>query len=280
MSFYDSLLMKYGTNEPIFFNDIEFENYSQIWIKKQLKKLCDEGELIRFEKGVYYIPTNTVFGKSILNPRKVIEKKFINDGKDVIGYYSGLVLLNKLRLSTQMPNVLEVCTNNETTNVRSVMVGNQKVLLRKSRTEITKNNVAVLAFLEMMNDINPATLGDDEKGYITEYIRDNGITQGDIVLYAPVFPDKVMRNLIESEVIFNIEKWCETAIKTLQKIVNYNLLKKIFINNQLPSTVKMVDGSWIVRANPGNYFNVRISFFSKPFGVLSVEFENLLIVLL
>ncbi len=207
MSFYDSLLMKYGTNEPILFNEITFENYSQIWIKKQLKSLCDEGKLIRFEKGVYYIPTDTVFGKSLLNPRKVIEKKFIKDGEDVIGYYSGLVLLNKLRLSTQMPNVLEICTNNETTNVRSVFVGKQKVLLRKSRTEITKDNVAVLSFLEMMNEITPTSLGDEEKGYIVEYIRDNKITKNDIVSYAPVFPDKVMRNLIESEVIFNVTQW-------------------------------------------------------------------------
>ena len=29
---------------------------------------------MRFDKGIYYIPTQTVLGKSILNPRKVIEK--------------------------------------------------------------------------------------------------------------------------------------------------------------------------------------------------------------
>ena len=81
MTLYEYLLQQYGTNEPIISADIVFKNYSRPWVMKQLKSLCEDGKLIRFEKGIYYIPTDTVFGKSILNPRKVIEKKYINDGE-------------------------------------------------------------------------------------------------------------------------------------------------------------------------------------------------------
>lgn len=120
-----------------------------------MQALCEERKIIRYEKGVYYIPTKTVFGDSILNPRKVIEKKYIKDGDKIIGYYSGITFQNQLKLTTQMPNVIEVYTNNETAKIRDVFVGKQKVILRKARTTINNDNVAVLSFLELMNDITP-----------------------------------------------------------------------------------------------------------------------------
>ena len=163
MALYEYLLQKYGTNEPILSSDITFKDYSRPWVMKQLKSLCDDGKLMRFEKGVYYIPTDTVFGKSVLSPRKVIEKKYINDGENIIGYYSGVTFQNQLKLTTQMPNVIEIYTNKESTNVRSVMVGKQKVILRKARTDINSTNVAVLSFLEMMNDITPRLLNREKK---------------------------------------------------------------------------------------------------------------------
>lgn len=207
MNFFDSLIEKYGRNEPIFLTDISYENYSKPWIMKKIKALCESGELIRYEKGIYYIPTNTVFGKSILNPYKVIEKKYIKDDKNTFGYYSGLTLQNRLKMSTQNPNIIEIYTNNETTNIRNVVVGGQKVMLRKARTAINNSNSAVLSFLELMNDITPRSLDEDKKGRIIDYIRQNDIRKNDIITYASVFPDRVMRNLIESEAIFSVAQW-------------------------------------------------------------------------
>ena len=204
MQFYYYLLEKFGTNEPIMSNEIEFEDYSKPWIYKQLNVLVNEGKLLRFEKGVYYIPTDTVFGKSLLNPRKVIEKKYISDGNETVGYYSGVTFQNQLRLTTQMSNVIEIYTNNEPSRVRDVFVGNQRVLLRRARTKITDSNVAVLSFLELMNDTSPAFIDEERKQLIENYIESNGITRKKITEYAPVFPDKVMRNLIESEVIYSV----------------------------------------------------------------------------
>ena len=163
MTLYDSLLQTYGTNEPIFSSEISFEDYSRPWISKQLAQLCEEGKLIRYEKGLYYIPTDTVLGKSLLNPRKVIERKYISNNGNVMGYYSGLTLQNQLRLTTQMSNVIEIYTNNEPTRVRDVLVGKQKVQLRRARTTITASNAAVLCFLELMNALDPVVLDDEKK---------------------------------------------------------------------------------------------------------------------
>lgn len=204
MTLYDSLLETYGTNEPIFSNEICFEDYSRPWISKQLAQLCENGKIIRYEKGVYYIPTDTVFGKSLLNPRKVIERKYISNNGNIIGYYSGLTLQNQLRLTTQMSNVIEIYTNNEPTRVRDVFVGKQKVLLRRARTTITAANVAVLSFLELMNTLDPVMLDDEKKSILISYISDRQIKRKDITTYAPFFPDNAMRTLIESEVIYSV----------------------------------------------------------------------------
>ena len=170
MTLFEFMLEKYGTNEPILSSDISFQNYSRPWIYKQLNHLCKEEKIVRYEKGIYYIPTQTPFGKSLLNPRKVIEQKYITQDGEIIGYYSGITFQNQLRLTTQMPNVIEIYTNNETTRVRDVSIGTQKILLRKSRAKITSFNVNVLSFLELMNDLDPSTLDDEKREIITRFI--------------------------------------------------------------------------------------------------------------
>ena len=204
MTLFESILQQYGTNEPILSSEVSFQGYSRPWIYKQLNQLCEDGKLVRYEKGVYYIPTQTPFGKSLLNPRKVIERKYISQGGEVVGYYSGMTFQNQLRLTTQMPNVIELYTNNETTRVRDVFVGTQKVLLRRARTKITAANADVLSFLELMNDLTSDVIDDEKKAIITRFISDRKITRKDISTYAPVFPDKAMRTLIESEVIYSV----------------------------------------------------------------------------
>ena len=204
MTLFESLLGEYGTNEPILSSDISFRDYSRPWISKQLAQLCEEGKLIRYEKGIYYIPTQTPFGKSLLNPRKVIERKYISRAGETIGYYSGITFQNQLRLTTQMPNVIEIYTNNETTRVRDVFVGKQKVLLRKARTRITASNVDVISFLELMNDLDPSGLDAEKKLILKQFINDRKITRSDITTYAPACPDKALRTLVESEVIYSV----------------------------------------------------------------------------
>ena len=204
MTLFESILQQYGTNEPILSSDIVFQDYSRPWIYKLLNQLCEEGKIVRFEKGIYYIPTQTPFGKSLLNPRKVIECKYISQGGETVGYYSGITFQNQLRLTTQMPNVIEIYTNNETTRVRDVYVGKQKVLLRRARTKITAANADALSFLELMNDLNPDMLDEEKRSILIKFITDRKITRKDITTYAPVFPDKSLRTLIESEVIYSV----------------------------------------------------------------------------
>lgn len=204
MAFFDYLSETFGENEPIFLDDIKFKDYSKAWIAKQLSSLCENGKLIRFERGIYYIPICTPFGKSVLNPNKVIERKYIIDKGIASGFYSGMTALNKLGLSTQMPNKIEICTNNETTKLRNIKVSNQNVVLRRSRVKITNDNINVIRFLDIMNTVPANFFDNDRKFIIRKWIVDNKITRSMLLKYAPAFPDKAFRNLIESEAIFYV----------------------------------------------------------------------------
>jgi len=204
MAFYEYLVDLFGYNEPIMINEIAYKDYSKPWISKELADLCACGKLIRFEKGVYYVPKMTALGPSKLNPQKIIEKRFIAAGDERKGYYSGATFLNMTGLSTQVPNIVEIYTNAESAKVREIVVGQLRVILRRARTPITKDNVAVQSFLELMNSVSPSFFDDERRRIILDFIRQNGISKKDITEYAASFPDKAIRTLVESEVIYDV----------------------------------------------------------------------------
>ena len=204
MTLYDVLLETYGYNEPILTNEIQFNNYSKPWIYKELKRLCDSGEIKRFEKGVYYIPKKSPLGMSLLNPAKVVEKKYIKRNEDVCGYYAGYYLLNLLGLSTQVPNIIEIYSNNESSKVRDIRIGSQNIRVRKPRVNITSENAPVLVFLELMNIVDVHSLDDEKKKIIEKYLSDYNISRKDITKYSPAYPDKAVRTMVESEVIYSV----------------------------------------------------------------------------
>ncbi|MCL2819742.1 MAG: hypothetical protein FWD38_02770 [Oscillospiraceae bacterium] len=204
MDFREYLFNKYGYNEPINVGDIKYKNYSRPWIFLKLKDMVDSGEIKRFDTGIYYIPEKLPWGDSVLNSKKVIEQRFISNGGEVYGYIAGLSLLNKAGLSTQIPNMVEIVTNNESTRVRDIKVGNQCVRARRARTEVSKENAETLQFLDLMNIITPSTIDETERLMLSKYIKNTDVTKDSILLYAGIFPAKAMRNMVESGAIYEL----------------------------------------------------------------------------
>lgn len=202
MILFDYLYNTYGTNEPIFISDIKFKNYSKPWIDKEIASLCSSGKIIRFERGIYYIPTDTIFGKTLLDPNKVIEKKYIFKNGEIIGFYSGLTALNNLGLTTQVPNVIEICTNNEATKVRDIEIGGQKIIIRKSKIKITNDNFNTIQLLDIMNYVPNNFFDKERKSIIKKWVKKKNITRESVLEYVSEFPNKTSRNIIESEAIF------------------------------------------------------------------------------
>ena len=88
----EKLKNKFGVNQPIFTSEIleEMSEYSRPRVFQLLNKAEKDGSIIRFEKGVYYIPTQTRYGKSLISVEQVIRKKYISNNDEIYGIYGGL----------------------------------------------------------------------------------------------------------------------------------------------------------------------------------------------
>lgn len=203
----EKLNRAFKPNTPIFMEEIRalLSEYSRSRIYQFIAEAVKNGALVRYDNGVYYIPTKTLLGVSKLNPQKIIEKKYIGSGDSVYGIYGGTLLLNSMEVTAQVPNVIEIFTNNETMRRREVMVGYQKVVLRKSRIPITVKNVELFRLMEFFNSIDINKMDKDTSfAQVVSHIRENGLARNEIIEYAQNFPAKAVKNLLQSGVLNKI----------------------------------------------------------------------------
>ena len=198
----------YGYDVPIFTEDI-FEcmnDYSRQRIYQLIKEALEKGILVRFDTGVYYLPTKTEFGFSTISVDEVVYKKYISNNNETFGIYGKDIIDLNFLLSYQVPNSIEVITNKESRDVREIEIKGRRVILRKSRLEITKNNVKTYIFMELFNNINLRKYKEDlmAQDSVKKYIKKNKINNKKIYELAKFFPAKTMKNLAISGVLYEI----------------------------------------------------------------------------
>ena len=192
---------RFGVNEPIFTKEImvSWSEYSRARVFQLIKILCEDGSLMRDIPGVYYLPKESFWeGTWLLSTGKIIEKRYLKSNGKVIGYYSGLTLMNKVGLSNQVPFTDDIVTMNETTTVRWVNVGKARVILRRARVKINEQNAPVMQLLEIFSRYD---------GPLAKYQQDNiiglvgGKIDGDVLKEcAKCFPKRALENFKKSEV--------------------------------------------------------------------------------
>lgn len=202
MELVEKLKTLYGENEPILIDEIRktFSNYSISRVAQFINQMIEKDKIARFETGIYYIPTETMFGKSKLSFQKVVEKKYIKDNKVIYGFYTGLIFANTLGITMQVQNVIEIYTNRETTRVRNVRVGNITVKLRRARVQITNNNFKELQFLELLNQMSNKDVMDYKENLIN-YVKEEKIDVKKLLAYVENYPAKTFKNLTLSGVL-------------------------------------------------------------------------------
>ena len=200
-SFIDILETAYQANAPIFMEDIidAFPDTSRQTLYRRINTELEKGTLARFERGIYYIPTKTRFGKSLLDPDKVIEKKWIRDNGEIIGYISGANLANRVGISEQVPATLEITTNKETTRVREVSAfgGWKSIVLRKPRKPIADDNVKALQFLDIITNEPVSSMSD----YAIDALKKLAAVAGRSKVYecAAEYPQRTSKQLVDCE---------------------------------------------------------------------------------
>lgn len=194
---YDYLIDNYQTNEPIFVADIELP-VSDCNLRQMLKALCDSEKIRRFDTGVYYLPKPSILKNGVpLAADEVAVAKYIFRKGEVYGFYSGYTFANQLGISTQVPYVKEIVSNNASARVKEVQVRNKKILLRRARIPVNNDNYVVLQFLELLKDLDQYYDIEFEAvcERLSKYVKDENITKVDIDRYITDYPDKIYKNI-------------------------------------------------------------------------------------
>lgn len=202
---YQYLVEKYKPNEPIFVSDINLP-ISDGNLRQMFKNLCDDGLVKRFDTGVYYIPKESrLKGGVPLGADTVAKAKYISRNGNIDGYYAGYTFANQLGLTVQVPYVTEIVSNNASARAREINMKGKRIVLRKSRTQITKENCRVLQFLDLLKDIDTYIdcSAEDASERLMNYIRTESITRNDIDKYISQFPVKVYKNMYEMR-LYNV----------------------------------------------------------------------------
>lgn len=205
--FIERLKEKFNIDEPIFTNEILelFDGFTRAYVFRLINKAKSAGEIEQFDNGVYYIPQRTVLGLSTITADDVINKKYLRNGNEVYGVYSGLKLQNIFSVTTQMPNTVEIVTNNETMRKRQVEIDGRTFILRKSRCPISRVNVNAYTVLQLFNDMGTQIrLDDSAKDKVVSFIRKNNVSARELMSLATVFPAQTTKSLIVNGVLNEI----------------------------------------------------------------------------
>ena len=111
---------------------------------KALNRLVVSGKLKKISKGRFYKPEETPFGE--LEPDEYqIAKDLLEKNGKIIGYLTGLSIYNKLGLTTQISNIIQIGRN----EFRPPLVrGKYKISFILQKNAINKENIPLLQILD------------------------------------------------------------------------------------------------------------------------------------
>lgn len=199
----------FGYDEPILTEELRDKvPIKDSALRTKLKRLVDNGRLERYSNGIYFIPKpNSLLKKMSLPIKKVIRKKYLYAGNKPVGYETGIAFANRLNLTTQTAGVIDVVTNIETNRKRTANINNWRIILRKPRAPIEKENIKVLQVLDLLSNfeqISEKSL-EDSSDIVKNYLRDVKIDEKEL--------NEILKNYSKNTII-NATKSTYMKIRT------------------------------------------------------------------
>lgn len=156
-------IMKYGKAEPIYSKILARELQHEFGMDhdkavaacavavSRIIKDKEIPELRMYQKGIYYLTAQTIFGELGIDTERLIEDKYI---RGEMGYEGGLMLLHRAGLTTQVPNERLIVTNKAKNGHRPDKQLN--IYIKPPRVTITAKNKAYLQVLDMLELLDDA----------------------------------------------------------------------------------------------------------------------------
>lgn len=159
-----------------------------------LKRLADRGLIERFQKGVYYRAKQTVFGKARPSEDILEAQLLTRRGNEIIGYETGLSLMNKIGLTTLVPKKREIATNAYRKNIDE-----RYIIARKPVITVNAGNFRYLQFLDVIRDLSEAPVdAENPKALLHTFAEKNGLDTVETLKYARHhYPQRTLLNLVD-----------------------------------------------------------------------------------
>ncbi len=150
-------------------------------VNLNLKRYADKNIIERIQKGIYYKPKMTAFGK-IKPPIDLATTKLCTEhGNEIIGYIGGELLLNQLGLSTLMPKNKVIVTN----KYRAKVIENTHIILVKPVTEVKRTNYRYLQIIDVISMLENAFIDAVKPNdIILNFIRKYSLNELELLKYA------------------------------------------------------------------------------------------------
>lgn len=159
-----------------------------------MKRLADRGLIERFQKGVYYRAKQTVFGKARPSKDILDAQLLTRRGNEIIGYETGLSLMNRIGLTTLVPKKREIATNAYRKNI-----DDRYIIVRKPVVTVNAGNFRYLQLLDVIRDLPEAPVdADDPKALLHAFAERNELDAIEALTYARRhYPQKTLLNLVD-----------------------------------------------------------------------------------
>lgn len=195
---------RYRVNEPIFVSDIALP-VTNTNLRQMFKVLCDSGQIMRYDTGIYYLKGKSKLkGGTVMSADEVARYKYISRNNQINGYYSGYTFANQIGLTTQVPFTIEIVSNYSSAKYREISLKNQKIILRKPRTQITNENCNILQFLDLLKDLEMyADDISDAAKRLSAYAKELRLCRTEIDEYIGFFPERIYKNIYETR-LYNV----------------------------------------------------------------------------
>ena len=194
----DYITENYKNGDPIFLE--ELPGKSRDYLRQEMKKLVDQGKILRLYNGIYYLPYITILGtKGRISVDKYIDKKYLNANGEVSGYITGLQLANMYGFTTQNPSCYEICSNEATTKQRKQDFDGNTIIVYKPVATVTERNRSALQFLDLMTNIDKYSeiTGTELIKKLKKFVKITELDFNVVKEYLPFYPDRVYRNIYE-----------------------------------------------------------------------------------
>jgi len=127
--------------------DVNIEKESAL--KIALYRLVKSGRISRLSKGRFYKPEKGIMSNLKPNEYEIV-KDLLIDGNKTIGYITGYSIFNRLNLTTQVPNVIQIGVQFDKKRIKRDIYS---VRFVRQWNEITEINIPLLQLLDCIRFI-------------------------------------------------------------------------------------------------------------------------------